>query len=86
MQKCSRREAMIILLGGMTCLGGCSTQTGFKKPTLPENCYWVEFKYAWFCLNDEVILGPSIPPRGLPPTGTPPSEAENSVTIEDTSL
>jgi hypothetical protein len=49
MQKCSRREAMILLLGGVACLVGCQTSTGFKKPTLPENCYWVEFPYAWIC-------------------------------------
>jgi hypothetical protein len=66
MQKCNRREAMVILLGGMACLGGCSTQTGFKKPTLPENCYWVEFKYAWFCIDYDVQPGDLDPPR-LPP-------------------
>lgn len=71
MQKCKRREALIILLGGMTCLGGCSTQSGLKKPTLPENCYWVEFKYAWFCIDldtkpgDLPSPGPSQPPENI---------------------
>ncbi len=81
MQKCNRRETMIILLGGLACLGGCSTQTGFKKPALPENCYWVELKYAWFCLDLEVKPRPEdqpqpfqLPTPTLPDQGNPPEE------------
>lgn len=50
MTKVTRREAVALYLGAVACLGGCETQSGFKKPTLPENCYWVEFPYAWVCL------------------------------------
>jgi hypothetical protein len=70
MRKRSRRETMVILLGGLACLGGCSTQTGLKKPALPENCYWVEFKYAWFCLDLEVKPGDSTPSRESNSQGT----------------
>lgn len=50
MTKVGRREALVLLLGGAACLVGCETHSGFKKPALPENCYWVEFPYAWVCL------------------------------------
>lgn len=72
MLKNSRREAMMILLGGLACLGGCQTSSGFKKPSLPENCYWVEFPYAWLCLplerpepNKEIQ--PEVPSSTLKP-------------------
>lgn len=56
MPKCSRCEAVIFLLGGVACLGGCQTSAGFKRPTLPENCYWVQLPYGFFCLDLDVII------------------------------
>lgn len=72
--KVTRRKAFNLLLGGLACLGGCSAQTGLKKPALPENCYWVELKYAWFCLDLEVSPRDSTLPRpSQPPETTLPS-------------
>jgi len=57
MTKVNRRKAIALLLGGMGCLGGCETTLGFKKPVLPESCYWLEFPYAWVCfpLNEGAL-------------------------------
>lgn len=48
--KINRREAIMFLLGGAGCLGGCEATLGHKKPTLPENCYWLELEFAWACI------------------------------------
>lgn len=83
MQKCSRREAMIFLLGGIGCLGGCQTSTGFKTPVLPENCYWVELRYAFICLDLEAARPvPQVGEKGerheTPPEGAAPPEAPSA--------
>ncbi len=66
MLKSNRRETMVLLLGGLACLGGCQTSSGFKKPSLPENCYWMEFPYAWVCLPLERPEPSKDVPSGVP--------------------
>ena len=59
MQKCSRREAILILLSGVGCLGGCQTPSGYR-PTLPESCVWLKFPYTWMCIDPRE--GGDVPP------------------------
>jgi hypothetical protein len=47
--KVSRSNAVVFLFSVIGCLGGCVTQTGFKKPILPDDCFWVEIPNVWIC-------------------------------------
>jgi len=84
LKKFSRRETVNLLLGGLACLGGCTTQSGFKKPSLPENCYWVEFPYAWICLPlERPDPGVEVPPGVPSPVTRPALYRKFSVSMQD---
>jgi len=67
MPKGTRREAMILLLSGVSYLGGCSITSPDIKPTLPEDCVWLEFPYGFACIDLQGLIWEVIPAGSSPP-------------------
>lgn len=78
MTKVKHREVLVILLGAAGCLGGCETSTGFKKPALPENCYWLKLQYAWVCIPWDDGLRPGAPAPGASTEPTTPDARQSA--------
>lgn len=63
----ARHLAMLALLGAS--VAGCSLLKPVERPSLPDDCVWVEFPYGFVCLEWQTLpIGDSSLGKDLPPT------------------